>query len=93
MVLMANAKPKTTKTQTIADDKALLEVLHGAHPATSPRSAELERERLISLINSMADGVIATDQNGRIMLYNGAALNILDVNVNIHKNESTRSPK
>lgn len=43
-------------------------------------SAELERERLTSLINSMADGVIATDEEGKIVLYNGAALNVLDTN-------------
>lgn len=42
--------------------------------------AGLERERLISLINSMADGVLAIDQEGRIAITNGAALNILDVN-------------
>lgn len=44
------------------------------------QSAELERERLTSLINSMADGVIAIDENTKIVVYNGAALNILDVN-------------
>lgn len=44
------------------------------------QNAELERERLTSLINSMADGVIATDEKVQIVLYNGAALNILDVN-------------
>lgn len=43
-------------------------------------SAEVERERLTSLINSMADGVIATDEEGKIVLYNGAALNVLDTN-------------
>src|SRR3989338_519793 len=43
-------------------------------------NAELERERLISLINSMADGVIAIDETGKIVAYNGAALNILDLN-------------
>lgn len=48
--------------------------------AQSTASAEFERERLLSLINSMADGVIATEKNGKIALYNGAALNILDVN-------------
>jgi len=42
--------------------------------------ASLEHERLISLINSMADGVIAVDENQIIVVYNGAALNILDVN-------------
>lgn len=43
-------------------------------------SEQLEHERLTSLINSMADAVIATDKQARIRLYNGAALNIFDVN-------------
>jgi len=43
-------------------------------------SAELEHERLTSLIGSMADGVIAIDDHTKVVLYNGAALNILDVN-------------
>ena len=41
---------------------------------------KLERERLKSLINSMGDGVIAIDEQANVVLYNGAALNILDVN-------------
>src|SRR5690606_4615961 len=32
--------------------------------------AELERQRLISLINNMTDGVVATDEQGVIKLYN-----------------------
>lgn len=47
---------------------------------TTPRAGTIERERLNSLINSMADGVIAIDEKQRIVLYNGAALNILDRN-------------
>ncbi len=46
----------------------------------TPGSAKVERERLTSLINSMGDGVIATDENLNIVVSNGAALNILDVN-------------
>jgi len=42
--------------------------------------AALEHERLTSLINSMADGVIAVDEHQTVAIYNGAALNILDVN-------------
>lgn len=52
-------------------------------PITDPQSAELERERLTSLINSMADGVIAIDEKTHVVVYNGAALNILDVNSTI----------
>ncbi len=45
----------------------------------------VEHERLQSLIGSMADGVLAVDENVKVVLYNGAALNILDVNGNIKK--------
>lgn len=41
---------------------------------------QIEHERLTSLINSMADAVLAVDENAKIVLYNGAALNIFDVN-------------
>ncbi len=40
----------------------------------------LEHQRLTSLINSVADAVIAVDEKINIVLYNGAALNLLDVN-------------
>lgn len=59
--------------------------MYAMHPRISnlipgTKSAALDHERLTSLINSMADGVIAVDQKQKIVLYNGAALNILDVN-------------
>jgi PAS domain S-box-containing protein len=60
-----------------------LQALIREQQADSPASAAFERERLLSLINSMADAVIATDENGKIMLYNGAALNTLDINANL----------
>lgn len=50
-------------------------VLANTHP-----DVELERERLTSLINSMGDGVLAIDENFNIVVTNGAALNILDIN-------------
>lgn len=46
----------------------------------SQADQNLERERLNSLINSMADGVIAIDEKSQVVIYNGAALNILDMN-------------
>lgn len=52
-----------------------------ARPAApADQSARLEHERLASLINSMADGVIAVDKQTRVVIYNGAALNLLDRN-------------
>ncbi|HSX23695.1 MAG TPA: ATP-binding protein [Candidatus Saccharimonadales bacterium] len=73
--------PKTrltgkTKHKVISSAKL---IAHAVKHNITP-SAELERERLTSLINSMADGVIATDEKTKIVLSNGAALNILDVN-------------
>ena len=40
----------------------------------------LEHQRLTSLVNSMADAVIAVDDSVNVVLYNAAALNIFDVN-------------
>ncbi len=42
---------------------------------------KLDHERLITLINSINDGVIAIDENRMIVLYNAAALNLLDLNI------------
>ncbi len=47
----------------------------------------LAYSRLTSLINSMADAVIAVDEQVHIVLFNGAALNILDTN-NIRQGQS-----
>ncbi len=47
---------------------------------TDTHTAQLEHGRLTSLINSMADGVVAVDSDINIVVYNGAALNILDSN-------------
>lgn len=48
--------------------------------AATYKQAKLDHQRLTSLVNSMADGVLAVDQSMKIVLSNGAALNILDVN-------------
>ncbi len=44
------------------------------------RNSSFERQRLLSLINNMGEAVVATDQNGKIMIYNAAVLNLLDTN-------------
>ncbi|HVV67256.1 MAG TPA: ATP-binding protein [Candidatus Saccharimonadales bacterium] len=43
-------------------------------------SEQLEHQRLTSLINSMADAVIALDEHAKVVLYNAAALNVFDIN-------------
>lgn len=49
-------------------------------PTNDSVSSSIEHERLVSLIGSMADGVLAVDDTIKIVQYNGAALSILDVN-------------
>ncbi len=58
-------------------------------PSSFASSDSLEHSRLISLINSMSDAVMAIDQQARIVLYNAATLNILDLNITI-QNKSLR---
>ena len=42
--------------------------------------ASLDHEQLLSLVNSMADAVVAVDNDQRVTMYNGATLNLLDIN-------------
>lgn len=46
--------------------------------------AEFEHGRMVALINSMSDGVIATDENGKVLNYNAAALDLLDTNTTLN---------
>jgi len=49
------------------------------------QTISFERTRLVSLINSMADAVIATDNKGLVVLYNGAALSLMNTNASLEK--------
>jgi len=56
---------------------------HGHKTNKQAGELTLEREWLTGLIGSMADGVLAVDDNAKVVLYNGAVLNLLDQNSNI----------
>ncbi len=45
--------------------------------------AEYEHERMVNLINSMSEAVLAVDDKGVISVFNAAALDLLDTNVEI----------
>ena len=47
------------------------------------KNLEVEHQRLLSLINNIGDAVIATDEDGNIQTYNGAALDLINTNVSI----------
>ncbi len=51
---------------------------------------ETERQRLLSLINSIGDAVIAVNHAGEVLLYNGAALDLLDTNDKLLGNKLNR---
>ncbi|MFO0955053.1 MAG: ATP-binding protein [Candidatus Saccharibacteria bacterium] len=45
--------------------------------------AEYEHERIVALINSMTEAVLAVDAAGKISIYNAAALDLLDTNADL----------
>jgi PAS domain S-box-containing protein len=47
------------------------------------RPYEAERQRLLSLINSLSHAVLAIDADGKVYLYNAAALDLLETNRDI----------
>jgi PAS domain-containing protein len=47
------------------------------------RRIENERQRLLSLINSLSNAVLAIDDKGKVYLYNAAALELLNTNKDI----------
>ena len=46
----------------------------------SQRQEMIQRERTLTLVNNMTDGVLSTDSEGIIRVYNAAALSLLDTN-------------
>lgn len=40
----------------------------------------LERDRILTIVNNLADAVLSTDRNGVIQVYNAASMNLLDTN-------------
>jgi two-component system, OmpR family, phosphate regulon sensor histidine kinase PhoR len=48
------------------------------------RRIENERQRLLSLINSLSSAVLAIDEKGKVYLYNAAALELLNTNRDIN---------
>lgn len=45
--------------------------------------AVLQQKQMESLINNISDGVIAVDQHHKVIVYNAAALDVLDLNTDI----------
>lgn len=44
----------------------------------------LQRDRILTIVNNLADAVLSTDKNGIIRVYNAASLNLLDTNKSLN---------
>ena len=66
----------------IARIRAITDHERSALAKTREREA-YQRERLLALVNSMGDAVLATDKQGRIKVYNSTLLGLLDTNLDL----------
>jgi len=52
----------------------------GQELARSKAEEILQRDRILTIVNNLADAILSTDKNGVISVYNAASLNLLDTN-------------
>jgi signal transduction histidine kinase len=51
---------------------------------TSKAQESLQRDRVLTIINNLADAVLSTDMDGIIKVYNASSLNLLDTNLSLN---------
>jgi PAS domain S-box-containing protein len=44
----------------------------------------LQRDRILTIVNNLADAILSTDRNGVVQVYNAASLNLLDTNESLN---------
>jgi len=49
----------------------------------SQTQERLQYDRILTIINNLSDATLSTDENGEVLLYNAASLNLLDTNDNL----------
>jgi len=52
--------------------------------ADSKAQESLQRDRVLTIVNNLADAVLSTDMDGIIRVYNAASLNLLDTNITLN---------
>lgn len=57
-----------------------LQKLYGHELEHAKTQELLQRDRVMTIINNLADAVISTDENGIVRIYNAASMNLLDTN-------------
>jgi two-component system, OmpR family, phosphate regulon sensor histidine kinase PhoR len=61
-----------------------IQEIDGAELSRSKALENLQRDRIMTIVNNLADAVLSTDQNGIIRVYNAASLNLLDTNTSLN---------
>jgi signal transduction histidine kinase len=56
----------------------------GAELSRSKAEESLQRDRILTIVNNLADAVLSTDKDGVIRVYNAACLNLLDTNTSLN---------
>lgn len=58
--------------------------IDGAELVKSKALETLQRDRIITIVNNLADAILSTDEDGVIRVYNAASLNLLDTNTSLN---------
>lgn len=58
--------------------------IDGAELTKSKALESLQRDRILTIVNNLADAILSTDQHGVIRVYNAASLNLLDTNTSLN---------
>lgn len=58
--------------------------IDGAELIKSKALETLQRDRILTIVNNLADAVLSTDEDGVIRVYNAASLNLLDTNTSLN---------
>lgn len=61
-----------------------IQEVDGAELSRSKAEENLQRDRILTIVNNLADAVLSTDKNGVIRVYNAASLNLLDTNSSLN---------
>lgn len=61
-----------------------IQEVDGAELTRSKAQESLQRDRILTIVNNLADAVLSTDKDGVIRVYNAASLNLLDTNSSLN---------
>ena len=63
---------------------ARIQEIDGAELSRTKAMESLQRDRILTIVNNLADAVISTDEDGIVRVYNAACLNLLDTNISLN---------